>query len=430
MYLLKKVFQLRDKANPDNEKPFLDHLEDLRITVTRIVITLSISTLLCYAFRNELMDVLRRPADKVWKLNEADKLPLNKISVDEWDQAKVHAEAIGFLNTEQRQAYFANFEDPGTKSRVEAACLYRAASTLPKEQQKNFVRTAPNTTESARTLTLELMEKGASPTNEGHSKLNMMGSFTPTEAFMLSMKLAFFAGIVVSFPLLLFYLLQFILPGLHAHEKRAVLPALGIGFALFLTGVLFAYFWVLPPVLKFFYTYSQEMGIQNEWRIGYYLSFATQFTLLFGLSFELPVVVMTLVKIGLLTYTTMKNTRAYAILAIAVAAAVITPTPDAFTMGLLALPMIILYEICIWLTWWDERKKRKLEIAEAEERVTRLIEEQESIPASLQPEVVAEEEIQDDGPWTVEEPRRDFDDDSTPPQDIPEEERRRGGWDA
>lgn len=430
MYLLKKVFQLRDKANPDNEKPFLDHLEDLRITVTRIVITLSISTLLCYAFRNELMEVLRRPADKVWELNEAEKLPEDKISVEQWDQAKVHAEAIGFLNAEQRQAYFANIGDPAMKARVEAACIYRAATALPKEQQKNFVRTAPNTTEPARTLALELMEKGASPTNQGHDKLHLMGAFNPTEAFMLSMKLAFFAGIVVSFPLLLFYLLQFILPGLHTHEKRAVLPALGIGFALFLAGVLFAYFWVLPPVLKFFYTYSQEMGIQNEWRIGYYISFATQFTLLFGLSFELPVVVMTLVKIGLLGYTTMKNTRAYAILAIVVAAAVITPTPDAFTMCLLALPMIILYEICIWLTWWDERKKRKLEIAEAEERVTRMIEEQESIPASLQPEVVAEEEIQDEGPWTVEEPRRDFDDDTTPPQDIPEEERRRGGWDS
>jgi len=200
-----------------------------------------------------------------------------------------------------------------------------------------------------------------------------MSALKPTETFMLSMKLSFFAGIIVAFPLLLMYVLQFVLPGLHANEKRILWPSMLIGFGLFLSGVLFAYYAVLPRALLFFYEWSGNLGVSNDWRIGEYISFATQFTLLFGLSFELPVVVMVFVKLGLLGYEMMSKTRSYAILAIFVAAAVITPTPDAFTLVLMALPMLILYEICIWLAWLDRRKNRVAEEQEAREREERLL---------------------------------------------------------
>jgi hypothetical protein len=114
------------------------------------------------------------------------------------------------------------------------------------------------------------------------------------------------------------------------------------------------------------------MGISNDWRIGEYISFATQFTLLFGVSFELPVVVMVFVKLGLLTYDTMSKTRSYAIVGIFIAAAVLTPTPDIPTMLLMASPMIILYEICIWLAYFDRKKNRLAEEQEAREREERL----------------------------------------------------------
>ena len=113
-------------------------------------------------------------------------------------------------------------------------------------------------------------------------------------------------------------------------------PAMAVGFGLFLGGAVFAYYWVLPRALLFFYEWSGDMGISNDWRIGEYISFATQFTLLFGLSFELPVVVMVFVKLGLLSYETMSKTRSYAIVAIFVAAAILTPTPDVFTLLLMA----------------------------------------------------------------------------------------------
>lgn len=190
---------------------------------------------------------------------------------------------------------------------------------------------------------------------------------------MLSMKLSLFAGVIVSFPLLLMYILQFVLPGLHSHEKKVLWPAMAVGFGLFLLGVSFAYFGVLPRALLFFSGWSGSLGVSNDWRIGEYISFAAQFTLLFGLSFELPVVVMVFVKLGLLTYETMSRTRSYAIVGIFVAAAVLTPTPDIFTLTLMALPMIVLYEICIWLAWFDRRKNRMQEEQEAREREERLL---------------------------------------------------------
>ena len=219
----------------------------------------------------------------------------------------------------------------------------------------------------AQLLALMEEEKRPDAAIDSKGKLVLMQALNPTEGFMLSIKLALFAGIIISFPLLLYFLLQFILPGLKNNEKKALWPALIIGFGLFIGGVLFSYFFVLPKVLDFFYNYSQEMGVTNEWRIGYYISFATQFTLIFGLGFELPVVVMTMVRLGLLNYEIMKNTRSYAVLAIIVIAAVITPTPDAFTLLLLAGPMIILYEICIWLAFFHNRKQREAELAEEAE---------------------------------------------------------------
>jgi sec-independent protein translocase protein TatC len=266
-----------------------------------------------------------------------------------------------------------------------------------------------------------MLEKGASPEIDLRGNLQMMSTLRPTEGFMLSMKLAFFAGIIVSFPLLLLFILQFVLPGLHQHEKRVMWPALAIGFGLFLFGVCFAYFLVLPRALEFFHEWNLRLGVANDWRIGDYITFATQFTLLFGLSFELPVVVMVFVKLGLLGYESMSRTRAYAILAIVVVAAIITPTPDAFTLCLMALPMILLYEGCIWLAWLDARKQRREEEAEERQRMERLL------MAPDEPE--SGEEPDHGDPWdpsaSEEAWKEGTPGDDCPPASIPEEEKRR-----
>ena len=376
MFLLKKIFDLRDKTNQDEEKPFLEHLEDLRIVITRVVITLLAAMALCFAFRNELMEIIRRPVVQVWQVSQQDKMPDGPVAVDleTWEMAKKASRTIETFTPEQREHYYSLLAPDGEKNlkfHTESVVYYRAAIDMENTNKKGveFINGLPDISEDLKTQLLALMEEEKRPDAaiDSKGKLVLMQALNPTEGFMLSIKLALFAGIIISFPLLLFFTLQFILPGLKNNEKKALWPALIIGFGLFIGGVLFSYFFVLPKVLDFFYNYSQEMGVTNEWRIGYYISFATQFTLIFGLGFELPVVVMTMVRLGLLNYEIMKNTRSYAVLAIIVIAAVITPTPDAFTLLLLAGPMIILYEICIWLAFFHNRKQREAELAEEAE---------------------------------------------------------------
>lgn len=373
MYLLKKVFELREKAHPDHEKPFLDHLEDLRVMVTRVVITLLISMIACFAFQDDLMRILRAPVENVILSKQMETMPdgeahkdIKVPTVEIWNEAKDVERIAASLGEEQRKSFYKALAKPDMEFHARSVTLLRAAKALPEAKRSDFVKGLGESDAMTRQL-IALMESDPNLEPGAGSSSRMLSSLGPTETFMLSMKLAFFAGIVLAFPLLLMFILQFVLPGLHESERKVMWPAMAVGFGLFIGGVLFAYFLVLPKALLFFYEWSGNLGVSNEWRIGTYITFATQFTLLFGLSFELPVIVMVFVKLGLLTYDTMSRTRTYAILAIYVAAALITPTPDLMTLNLMALPMLLLYEICIWLAWFDRKKVREQEAREEEE---------------------------------------------------------------
>ena len=122
-----------------------------------------------------------------------------------------------------------------------------------------------------------------------------------TDSLTISFRLAFYAGIVLSFPLLLYFLAEFVLPALTAMEKRFVLPAIFVSFGLFLLGVLVCYYWLLPKTILFFFHDTKSLGWDAAWTVQEYYSFVTRFTIGFGLSFELPVVVLALVRFGLVT---------------------------------------------------------------------------------------------------------------------------------
>ncbi len=266
--ILQKVFKVREKVamnlggKGDEEKPFLDHLEDLRKMIVRIAMTLLVSTLFTFCFYDKLFEIIKYP---LW--------------------------ATGVIKT-------------------------------PEELKA------------------------------------MLQILTPQEGFLMVMNLSLIAAVILAFPLLLFFLLQFILPGLKPAEKKAIFPAIGIGAGLFLLGACFAFYVVLPKALEFFYTFNESLGMSNGWRLDGYVKFATRFILLFGVAFELPVIVMVLVKLDFLNYKLMSTTRSYAIIAIAIFAAIVTPTPDPFTMLVLAGPLYVLYETCIWLAFFMEKKDR------------------------------------------------------------------------
>lgn len=176
------------------------------------------------------------------------------------------------------------------------------------------------------------------------------------DSMMISLQLAFYAGFVISFPFLLFFLAQYIVPVLNEVERIFLFPAAIAGFGLFLTGVLFGYFVVLPLALDFFFHDAQRMNWNPMWTVREYYSFTTQFIIAFGLAFELPVVVLALVKMGFVTVEKLRQTRAFALVMIFIFSAIITPTQDVFTLLLMGGPMYLLYEACILIASVIEKR--------------------------------------------------------------------------
>ena len=386
--LRQKLQNKRTSLVEDTEKPFLDHLEDLRKTLTRVVGTLLVSVLLCFFFNTLFFDMMKKPARDagLFKSQEL-KLPASLLALEGDEQQpawlKIHEAARGAktLNGDERNI-FLKYAAPDEFTRQYALALslrHYGTLLIPEEGEaddsvqakvdgylKETVTRLPEADREAVSRYLaELKESKTPATLDTPQPVLQMESLAPAELFMLSMKLSLFAGIIVSFPLLLYFLLEFILPGLTQKERRVLWPALAVGFGLFLAGVCFAYFVVIPKALIYFSSLGAEYGVMNGWRIGIYISFVTTFSLIFGVAFELPVIVMVLVKLGLLGYETMSRTRSYAVIGIMVASAILTPTGDMFTMSLLAAPMIIMYEVCIWLAWFQLRKEKREEEEEA-----------------------------------------------------------------
>ena len=264
MSWLNKLFQLREKSDGEVVKPFLEHLEDLRWTLIKLVSTLAAGMTLSFFFRTWLFWVMTEPL-RVVSPNPVDVLIFTK----------------------------------------------------------------------------------------------------PAESIMLSLTLAFYAGIILTFPILLYFLLEFVLPALTRREKKLVMPGIAIGFVLFVGGVAACYFLVLPQTMKWLYSDSLSLGIRPTWIASEYFSFVTRMCFGFGLLGELPPVITLLAAFGLVTYALLARTRIYAIVIILALAAFIAPTPDPMTFLMLGIPIILFYELCIWIVWLLERKRRKQEKIEA-----------------------------------------------------------------
>jgi sec-independent protein translocase protein TatC len=260
MSWLSKFFQFRDKSDGDIVKPFLDHMEDLRWTLIKMILTLVIGMIISFTFRHDLMALAQRPMLAA---------------------------------------------DPGLSDMIVARQII--------------------------------------------------------EPFMVSIMLAFFAGFALSSPFLGYFVLSFVLPALSRKEKRFLFPGIAGSFALFLGGVLVSYYYILPKTLKFFFDYSKEMKMRILWEWKDYISFCSWLTIGFGLLCELPMIMIALAFIGIVDFRFLSKTRPYAIIIILILAAVVAPTPDPITFITLGAPIIVLYEICIWVVWLIDRRRAKAE---------------------------------------------------------------------
>ena len=187
-----------------------------------------------------------------------------------------------------------------------------------------------------------------------NTKLIFLG---PAEAFWMNMKIALVSGFILTIPIIFYQLWKFISPGLYNHEKKYIIPFVLSASGLFLVGVTFCYLIVLPFAMSFLLNYKVGDFLMPMLSVGLYIDFLLKFLLAFGFVFELPILIVITTRMGLITPQTLKKYRKLAVVLAFVVAAIITPTPDAFNQTLMAVPMIILYELGIWVSIILNKKK-------------------------------------------------------------------------
>jgi sec-independent protein translocase protein TatC len=189
-----------------------------------------------------------------------------------------------------------------------------------------------------------------------------------TEAFFTYVKVAFWAGTFLTFPFVAIQLWMFIAPGLYRNEKQAFMPFLAATPVLFFMGGAMVYYFIFPLAWRFFLSFETSgadgsLPIELEARVGEYLSLVMKLIFAFGLSFQLPVALTLMGRVGLVSSETLSRNRKYAIVGVFVVAAIITP-PDIISQIGLGIPIIVLYEISIIAVRIVERKRAEAEAAE------------------------------------------------------------------
>ncbi len=179
----------------------------------------------------------------------------------------------------------------------------------------------------------------------------------PAEAFWMHLKVSFVAALILSLPIIFYQLWRFIAPGLLDKEKKYVLPFVFFATAMFILGAFFCYSIVLPFAITFLLGYKTQ-NMTPMLSVGSYVDFCLKFVLAFGVIFELPLVIIFLTRVGIVTPAMLAKNRKFAVLFAFIAGAILTPTPDAFNQTLMAVPIIILYEIGILVSRFLYRKNK------------------------------------------------------------------------
>jgi sec-independent protein translocase protein TatC len=313
-------------------KSFLEHLEDLRWVLIKSCAAGGVAMLACLLAGNYVVRVLE------WPLSRA---PIK--------QSKYVQSARVLMGTNELGTIQVTTNDP----------LAAITGT------NRFVRLQiePVTINGQQVLGLTAKSDDEAPQ---HAKLPIeIINLSPAGSFIVATKVAFYGGLVVAAPFIFYFVSAFVFPALKMREKKYVYRGLGFGAGLFLAGVCFCYFVLMPVALAASAKYAEWMGFSaNQWRAEEYIGFVCKFMLGMGLGFELPVVVLTLVKIGVLNYRMLAGARRYVIVINFVLGAVLT-TPEVITQVLMALPLQLLFEVSVWIAWYWERQEKKREAAEA-----------------------------------------------------------------
>src|SRR5271154_1666392 len=310
-------------------KSFLEHLEDFRWVLVKSSAALGLAMLICLIGANYVMAVIK------WPLTHA---PASFPGTNQVVTVSFGANRLGHFQLSDEEEKSLNL---GTNRFIAVTV---EPLTLGTNQILGwYVDSSPVTADEAKQMQIELV------------------NLSPAGGFFVAIQVAFYGGLVLAAPFIFYFIISFIFPALKMREQKYVFRALFIGGGLFLVGVSFCYFALMPVALAASQKYSNWLGLgASQWRAEDYISFVCRFMLGMGLGFEMPVVILTLVKIGVLSYSTLSKARRYMIVINLILGAVLT-TPEVLTQILMAVPLYMLYEITVWIAWyWEWRDKRRV----------------------------------------------------------------------
>lgn len=309
-------------------KSFLEHLEDLRWMLVRCAVSLFLGIIVCLSASNYIIEFLKWPLERAQKIRTS--------------------------------------SDPQVTITMGTNILARFSP----QDARQFPLTSPVTNDTFfRLATIRLgtndilaVVPDPNPPDQALQAMHVdLAVISPAEAFTVVIQIAIYGGFTVSAPFLIFFIAQFVLPALHQHEKKFLYRVSGFSAGLFFAGVAFCYLVMMVVTLSATVGFSDWLGLKSSfWKASEYISFMCWFMLGMGLSFQLPLVLLTLVKIGLLDYRKLSQFRSYWVVAGLTLAAFVTPDGNPLTMFLMFLPLHLLYEISVLVAWrWDIKLRRE-----------------------------------------------------------------------
>ena len=314
--MFQKLKKLKGKFRyDDSEMPFLEHLEEFRKAVIRSAIALVVGLMLCLPFADKLIGVLRAPAEPYIEKSASELLDGAVVRV----RFPVAAFDAAVAEGEGTNAFYV------VDAQIEKPAL---------ETKKQGV------------IRLQFSE--------------------PAAAIKMWLTVSFVGGLLVSLPALVFIIGSFVMPGIRDVERRVLRRISGFSGGLFLTGIAMGYKITLPLALDLMLRVGGRLGGESIWFYNKYIGFAIQLLLGFGLAFQLPVVVLILGKMGIVSSRQLREKRRHVIVAMFVLAMLLTP-PDWVTQVLMALPLILLYEFCIWFLHFSGNRESASDAPEPED---------------------------------------------------------------
>jgi sec-independent protein translocase protein TatC len=331
-------------------KTFLEHLEDFRWVMVKSVVAFFLAMLLCLIGANYVIGIIK------W--------PLKNAGMDY--PVRVWNHSMGWA----LQLKHVSLVFPGTNQIVIVSFGTNHVGNFPltPQQRQSFnlgtnrfvaVTVEPLTLGTNQVLGWRVNDNPAAIADAQRMNIELV-NLSPAGGFVVAFQVALYGGIVLASPFIFYFIMSFVFPALKMREQKYVHYGLFFGVGLFLFGVAFCYFMLMPVALAAAQMYSNWLGIGAlQWRAEDYIGFVCKFMVGMGLGFELPVVLLTLVKIGVLNYSTLSKARRYMIVINLILGGVLT-TPEPITQLVMFVPLQLLYEVAIWVAWyWDRQEKKR-----------------------------------------------------------------------